>query len=456
MADIELKNRGLFNHPASLVITSFGIADIVGTLLLYLPWCHRGDLSLLDALFTSTSAICVTGLTVVDTSIKFTLPGQWIILLLIQVGGLGVMTFSVLFTMGIQKRLRLSSQFLIQENFLHLKAATLKGLIATILLFTLTCEGILALMMTVSFIPDVTKPGDALFYGIFHAVSAFCNAGFCILPSGLEPYRYDFPVCLSIMVGIFLGSTGFAIIYELWQKLYGKSARQLSLHFKITMITHILLMIAGTVGILFWEYHNILDGLPFSSKILVSAFHSVSVRTAGFNTIPISQFTENSMYLMILLMFIGACPSSTGGGIKTTTLAVLFATAWSRLRGFNNTVVFKRTVPESQVNRAVTLFILAVITVLGAHMLLMSVGTKLTYDRAQGEFLAYLFEAVSGLGTVGLSTGITPELGSAGKCTMIAIMFAGRVGLLSILSILTMARGRNRQYHYSTEKVMIG
>ncbi len=454
--DPKLKTRNILNHPASLVIMSFGLADLAGALLLSMPISHVSELGFLDALFTSTSAICVTGLTVVNTANSFTSLGQWIILLLIQVGGLGVMTFSVLFTMSVKGHLELSSQFLIQENFLHLKKASLKGLIATILLFTLGCEGILAIIMTLSFLTDSVTTLDALFYGIFHSVSSFCNAGFSVFPDGLEAYRDNFPVNLSVMTGVFLGSTGFAIIYEIWQRIFEKSKRPLSLHFKITMSTHILLMLLGTAGFLFWEYHDALRDLPLPTKILVSAFHSISVRTAGFNTIPISHLTENTLYLMILLMFIGACPSSTGGGIKTTTLAVLFLTARSRLKGFNQTIAFKRTIPESQVNRAVTLFMLAVITVLGAHMLLMSAGTRIPFAKAQGEFFAYLFEAVSGLGTVGLSVGITPELGVTGKCVMIAIMFAGRVGLLSILSILSIAGGKNKQYHYSSERVMIG
>ncbi len=454
--DTTLKTRSLLSHPASLVMTSFGVADLIGAGLLYMPASHNHDLGFLDALFTSTSAICVTGLTVVNTADTFTLLGKWIILLLIQVGGLGVMTFSVLFAMSVKRRLDLSSQFLIQENFLHLKAASLKGLIGTILLFTLVCEAVLAIIMTFAFLPRAPGGGSALFYGIFHSVSAFCNAGFSVFPSGLEPYRDNVSVNISIMVGIFLGSTGFAIIYELWQKMFTDSKRALSLHFKMTMTTHVILILLGTAGFLFWEYHDVLKDMPFSNKLLVSAFHSVSARTAGFNTVPISHLSENTLYLLILLMFVGACPSSTGGGIKTTTLAVLFFTAVSRLRGFSQTVAFRRTIPEGQVNRAVTLFMLAVITVLSAHMLLMSVGIRLPFAKAQGEFLAYLFEAVSGLGTVGLSVGITPELGMTGKCVMIAIMFAGRVGLLSILSILSIAGGKSRQYHYSSERIMIG
>ncbi len=454
--DPKLKSRNLFIHPASLVITSFALTDLAGAALLLLPVCHKGPLSFLDALFTSTSAICVTGLTVVNTAYSFTVLGQWVILLLIQVGGLGVMTFSVLFTMSIRGRPGLSSQFLIQESFLNLKAESIQGLILTILLFTLACEGGLALAMTAAFLPDAPTPGDALFYGLFHSVSAFCNAGFSVFPYGLEAYRDHVWVNIAVMTGVFLGSTGFAVIYEIWQRIFEKKRRPWSLHLKITLGTHVLLMLVGTAGFLFWEYNEVLRGMPLFNKVLVSAFHSVSARTAGFNTVPISALTENTLYLMILLMFIGACPSSTGGGIKTTTVAVLFFTAKSRLKGFGQTVAFKKTIPEGQVDRAITLFMLAVITVLSAHMLLMGAGTRLAFERAQGEFLAYLFEAVSGLGTVGLSVGITPKLGYLGKCVMIAIMFAGRVGLLSIISILSAAGGRSREYHYSKEDVMIG
>ena len=439
-----------------MVISSFALADLLGAGVLLLPWFNTAGLSPVDALFTSTSAVCVTGLTVVNTATAFTVPGKIVILALIQIGGLGVMTFSVLFTLGLKGHVSLSSQKVIQESFLHLRHAGIKGLISTILVFTLVVEGAMAAVMTLAFMPYCHSLSEALFQGLFHSVSAFCNAGFSTFQDGLESFRASFPVSLSVMAAVFLGSTGFAIIYELWERLWGRQEekRGLSLHFKVTMLAHLVLLAVGTMGFMMLEADNMLTGMDSGERVLVAAFHSVSARTAGFNTVSIQGLTENSLYLLILLMFIGACPSSTGGGIKTTTAAVLFAMAVSRLRGFSQTVIFRRTIPEDQTDRAVTLFILAVVTVLGAHMLLMFAGTSVPFEHAHGEFLAYLFEAVSGLGTVGLSVGITPKLGLAGKLVMIVIMFVGRVGLLSILSVLSMT-GR-RDYHYSPERVMIG
>ncbi len=453
--EIRLMSKKMVRYPATMVILTFALADLLGALLLYAPWMHHDKLSFLDALFTSTSAICVTGLTVVDTAHTFTRSGHWIIMLLMELGGLGVMTFSILFALTLKKQIGISSRFLLQENFLHIRTSNIKELVRSIFLFTIVIEGLAAFFMTIGFWHRL--PFDqALFQGIFHAISAFCNAGFSTLPNGLLPYKNNWLISLSIIFTILLGNTGFSVFYELKERLINRKNNRFSLHFRLTVWTHLFLIVIGTVGILFFERHGLLAGETGPHKLLVALFHSVSARTAGFNTIPITRLTEDSLYLILLLMFIGACPGSTGGGIKTTTVAVLWFTAVSRLKGFSKTVICHRSIPEGSVHKALTLFVLAVMTTLGAHILLMFAGPNLPFSQSRSQFLAYLFETISGLGTVGLSVGLTPQLGITGKIVMILIMFAGRVGLLSILSVLTSAGGKPKPYNYVEENIMVG
>ncbi len=442
-----------WGHPTALVILSFALVDLTGALLLLLPWMHTRGLSFLDALFTSTSAVCVTGLTVVNTAAAFTRLGQGVILLLIQLGGLGVMTFSVLIALGRGKGLTFRSRLFLKETFLPHEMGDHYLLIATIFAYTFLAEGTVAFFLFLTFIFHFPF-GEALFHAVFHSVSAFCNAGFSTFEAGLEPYQKSFFVPLIIMLAVLLGNTGFPVIYEILEHLRGKK-RNFSLHFKLTLLTHFLLVLGGALGLSLFEWHRAFSSLSPAKKILAAFFHSVSARTAGFNTLDLATFSEHGLYLLLLLMFIGACPGSTGGGIKTTTLAVIWAAALSRIKGYYRTVVFKRTIPDLQVSKALVLFIMAITVIVIFNFVLAFSVPNLPFYRAHGEFLATLFETVSALGTVGLSTGLTPKLGPLGKVVIIVCMFVGRVGLLSLVSVLARVT-RPRPYHYAPEEVMIG
>lgn len=443
----------LWANPALLIVSSFALTDLVGALLLWLPFAHQQRLSLIDALFTSTSAICVTGLTVVNTAQVFTRLGQTVILLLIQLGGLGVMTFSVLISLGLRKTLNFRSRLIVQETFLPYRLTDLSTLIFTIVIYTFFSEFILAFLLFFAFIMNFPLR-DALFHAVFHAISAFCNAGFSTFPEGLILYQKSFYVPVIIMLGVLLGNTGFPIIYEAVEYLR-KVKHRFSLHFKLTLLTHFLLIVIGFLILAFLEWNGALAHLSYSERILAALFHSVSARTAGFNTLDLTSFSEHGLYFLVLLMFIGACPGSTGGGIKTTTLAVIWASALSRMRGYYRTVAFKRTIPEAQVLKAIVLLVVAVMVIVILHFVLTFSVPSVPLYQAHGEFLATLFEAVSAFGTVGLSTGLTPKLDPLGKLVIIVLMFGGRVGFLSLVSLLTQVK-EPKPFHYAPEEVMIG
>ena len=443
----------LLHHPTTLVVLSFALADFLGGLLLLLPWMHKEKLSILDAFFTSTSAICVTGLTVVNTADAFTLLGQTVILFLIQIGGLGVMTVSVLIGLGLHKALALRSRLIIQETFFPYNLGDIRLLIYTIFIYTILVEAITALLLFFAFILRYPLL-EALYHAVFHSVSAFCNAGFSTFRDGLMSYNGAFFVPFIIMCTVFLGNTGFPVVYELLE-YFRKKRNKFSLHLKLTLVIHIFLVFLGAAILLVSEWDSAFISLSLSQKLLSAFFHSVSARTAGFNTIDMAHFSEHGLYFLVLLMFIGACPGSTGGGIKTTTIAVIWASALSRLRGYNHTIAFKRTIPEMQVSKAMTLLVSSVTIAVAFHLFLTFSFPNSPFYKAQGEFLATLFETISALGTVGLSTGLTPQLSSFGKIVIIAAMFCGRVGLLSLVSILTQLKSP-KPYFYAPEEVMVG
>ncbi len=448
-------NRRLERHPARMVIYSFALADLIGAVVLWLPFCHHGSLSFINALFTSTSAICVTGLTVVNTATDFTRLGQLAILVLMQLGGLGVMTFSVLIALGFKHSWSFSSRLSLQESFLPHFTPEPRSLLFTIFIYTFISEGLIALALFLCFLKGHLGFSEALFQAVFHSVSAFCNAGFSTFPQGLVAFQKAFAVPFFVMIAILLGNTGFPIVYELWTYFRAKRWR-FSLHFRLTLGTHLILVLLGAVAFLWFDRDGVMAGLSWPMKLLTAVFHSVSARTAGFNTFDIAKFSEHSIYVFIALMFVGACPGSTGGGIKTTTLAVLCFTALSRLRGFQQTVALKRTIPAELVGKAVTLVMISLLVIMTFHFCLTLTEPNLPFYLSRHEFLAALFEVVSALGTVGLSTGLTPHLTLWGKVCIILAMFAGRVGLLSLVSFLSEAGKEPRPYRYAEEKVMVG
>jgi len=442
--------------PNWMLIFYYGTSILLGGLLLTLPLAAQGArLPLIDALFTATSAQCVTGLIVVDTGSKLSLFGQLVVLLLIQIGGLGITTFSVYLFLYLRQGMSLQGRLLIQETLIHTPFASLKLLIRNIFLFTLVIEGIGALLLAIRFVP---REGliRGLYSAIFHSISAFCNAGFSLYPDSLINYRGDYLVNLTIMALITLGGIGFLVMHELLELWRSKKRRRLSLHSRLVLLTSLGLTLGGAIIIWYLESGSSLQNVSFGEGMLTALFQSVTCRTAGFNTIDLNAFEVPTLFLMMVLMFVGASPGSCGGGIKTTSLALFFSILYNRLRGVMHTNIARRTIPDEQATRALTLMMLAVMLVIAAMFLLMGVELHgLSFSASRGALLDYAFEAVSAFGTVGLSLGVTAKLSVAGKLIIILLMFIGRVGLLTV-TFAFVRSARQDSIRYSEERIMIG
>lgn len=439
-------------EPTQVLVMGFGAVILIGALLLNLPIANVTGRSIgfIDALFTATSAVCVTGLAVVDTGTYWTIFGKTIILILIQVGGLGFMTMATMIALILGKKISLKERLVIQEA---LNQNTLAGLVRFtryIVFGTFMIEGIGALFLSFRFIPQLGfLKGVA--YSIFHSVSAFCNAGFDIIGNGvsLMPYVTDPIVNFTVMLLIITGGLGFSVIVDMKSR---RSFRKLSLHSKVTLlVTGLLIMLSFIIFLLLeWGNPDTLGELGFGGKLLAALFQSVTPRTAGFNTLQMSQLTDASKLMTIILMFIGGSPASTAGGIKTVTLGVLILTVISVIRGREDTEAFGKRISRNIVNRSLTIGVVGILFVFGTTMIL-SV-TEPTFS-----FMDVLFEAASALGTVGLSMGITPNLSIVGKLIIIVTMFFGRVGLLTVAFALARQQRKNKgTVKYPEEKVMVG
>ncbi|WP_210534569.1 TrkH family potassium uptake protein [Thermosulfurimonas marina] len=433
---------------------SFAAAAAVGALFLWLPWMHRGKLSFLDALFTATSAVCVTGLTVVNTATTFTFGGKVVILTLIQLGGLGIMTFSTLFFVLMGRTVPVGESLTLKESFAPYPGVDLKPLLLTIVAYTLFTEALVTLLLWPAFGEGFSPEG--FFHALFHAISAFCNAGFSDLPQGLSPYKEAFYLPAVIALAILAGNTGFPIVFEVFHRLVLRQRRRWSLHTRLTLTVHGGLILLGALLFLIFEGNRAFSGLSLPQKLLNAFFLSISSRTAGFSLVDLSRFGEVSLYVLIFLMFIGACPGSTGGGIKTTTFGVLASSVISRLRGYPQPTVFRRTIPQDLVFKALTLAALYAFTIYISQFLLILGAPSRAFAASGTEFLARLFESVSALGTVGLSTGITPQLSPWAKGVIIGTMYVGRVGVLSLAILLTGLSSRPKEFYYPKEEVLLG
>ncbi|AEN72085.1 TrkH family potassium uptake protein [Rhodothermus marinus] len=445
--------------PPQLFVGSFLLLILLGTLgLKTLPGLYTGaPLSWLDALFTATSAVCVTGLIVVDTATYFTVWGQAFILLLIQLGGLGIITFTTVLIVALGRRLSLRQQALAASAVEAAPHVDYRQLARDVVRFTFLIEAAGALLLYLGFLPELGWRG-AFWPAVFHAISAFCNAGFSTFSDSLVGFRTNPVVLVVVMVLIVVGGVGFLTLEELY--LWRRSIREwrrfrLSLHSRLVLTTTALLLGVGWVFFVFFEWKATLAALPLPAKLLNGLFMSVTARTAGFNTIDYGAATEQTSFLTILLMFVGGSPGSTAGGIKTTTIALLVLLAISRLRGQEIPSCWSRSVPHEVVQRAVGLFVVAVaVLMLGSFVL---TATEIEHGvTAPGGFLKYLFEAYSAFGTVGLSMGVTPSLSTAGRWIIILLMFIGRVGPLTFAAALTIRRHRTPQFRYAYEDVVVG
>lgn len=433
-------------------ILSLGIAALVlsGAFLLMLPLSSQSgeSMSFVDALFTATSAVCVTGLVVVDTGNYFSLFGQLVIIFLIQCGALGFMTMATLMALLMRKKVHLRNRLIMQEALNQLTLAGIVKLVKYIIKSTLLIEFIGGTILAIRFYVDFGATG--IYYGYWHAISAFCNAGFDIIGSkngNLFPYVDDFIVNITLTSLIILGGLGFAVIADITTM---KKFNFFALHTKIVLATTAFLVLGGMFYILLMDYYNpeTLGGLSLTGKLLASYFQSVTLRTAGFATLPIGELTNASIFAMMILMFIGASPSSTGGGIKTTTFAVVIASIWSQIRGHEDTVLFYRKIPNAMIQKAYTFtFISAALNCLAIMLL--------TMDNANTESIPLFFEVISAFSTCGLSMGITPTLDSFSKYVLTIMMLIGRIGPVTFALALAL-KSQKTKIKYPEGKIMIG
>jgi len=452
-------NRFRKMSPATMLLLSFTGAITFGAILLKLPFSTvSGNIKFIDALFTSTSAVCVTGLVVVDTGTYFTLPGQLIILVLIQLGGLGIMTVSVLLFQFLGKTISFRQRMAMQETFAHTPRKDIYRLIKSIFIFTFLVEaaGVFFLFLHWYKEYSVTK---ALYISLFHSVSAFCNAGFSLFESSFMNYPDSLLLNFTICGLIVLGGIGFPVVYEIYnihsKKRAGKKAKT-SVHTKSVLITTLILIISGTLFFFFLEQNYSLKGFSFTSSLLPSLFQSITARTAGFNTIDFSQLGNATTSLIIFLMFIGASPGSCGGGIKTTTLFVLFSLVKNRLRGNNRVNAFRKSLGEGSITKSVSILLISIsfITIIFFFLLLTDQLDNRTTENA-AVYRSYIFEVVSAFGTVGLSMGATNILNGAGKFLIIVTMLIGRVGILTFSYVLAGTKGSGG-LEYAEENIMVG
>lgn len=428
-------------NPFQIFVLSFILLILIGALLLYMPKSSIGKESIrfIDALFTSTSAVCVTGLTVVDTPITFTLSGRIIILILIQFGGLGITTFTAFFSLLFFNGISITERFMIGRIISDDTIPDIPGLIKTIIITTIMIELAGALLLFLAWYRFFPTIESAVFHSVFHAVSAFCNAGFSTLSNSLERFAGDIAVNLIISVLIFLGGIGFIVMYNIYQHFFSPRKKIINTHTKIVLSVSILLIVTGTIVMFLFECNKSMKDLPFLTKLLVSFFHSVSSRTAGFNTFPVSSLSVPVAFVLMLFMFIGASPNSTSGGIKTTTFGILMGTLVATFKGSDVVELFKRRIPKEIVFRAISLAVISTLYIFIVFVILLSLESIPPAN--------LLFEIISAFGTVGLSRGITSSLGDISKVFIILTMFTGRIGpitlTLSLISFKKVLRTRN-------------
>ncbi len=438
--------------PPGVVILTFVSIITVGTLLLLLPRATvpGKETTFMDALFTATSATCVTGLVVLDTGSHFSLLGQLIILSLIQVGGLGLMTFTSFFVLTLGKEFGVKDRTLLRDILDYRSIGRIGSLIMSILVITFTIEIVGAILLYFQFLPYNGGGLSSAYSAIFHSISAFCNAGFSLYSDSFIRYRNNLGINLTMSSLIILGGLGFIVIVNLLRWAYGyfkHKKEPLSLQSKLVLTVSSLLIIGGTALIFLAEKNGVLSGFSWKEKLLTAYFQSVTARTAGFNTLNIGSVGIFSAFLFIIFMFIGASPGSTGGGIKTSTFATLFLTIRSMIQGKHRVEVFHRTIPPLVVYQALCVAILALGWIAFSTLVL-----SLTEN---APFIDIFFEELSAFATVGLSRGLTTQLTTVGRVVIILSALVGRIGPLTLA--LAMGRGKIRElYQYPEERIMVG
>lgn len=436
-------------NPAQLFVISFALMIIIGTIVFSLPIATTDGegLSFIDAFFTATSAVCTTGLAVVDKGTMLTTFGQVVLLILIQIGGLGIMTMGTILTLLLGKKITFRQRMYVQQQLSYSSLEGIVRLIKRVIIFTFVIEALGAVIFTLRWLPEMGLD-RAIYNGIFHSVSNFNNAGFDILGNfnSFTNYVNDPIINIVMILLVISGGLGFIVIVEL---LEYRQKRRLSLHTKVVLSTTTILLALGALVIFVIEWSNprTLGSLEFGGQQFSSFFQSVSVRSDGSSTIAIGDMRQASLLFLIILMFIGSSPGSTGGGIRTTTFAVLIGAVWAMLRGRRDVVFFKQRVETNKVYKSLTITIIAVVIILMTTMLL-----SIT---EQADFLTVLFEATSAYGTVGMSMGLTPDLTVFGKVIISIAMFVGRLGPLTIAFAMTFNRKEER-FRYAEGEIIVG
>ncbi len=437
--------------PETMLVSGFAGAILLTALALLLPWSHRGSLGPLDALFTATSAVCVTGLAVVDTGSRFTALGQGVILAAIQVGGLGVMTFAALAFNLVGRRMSLRARTSLADSLVHRDlGGELRSQFLSILRVVLLLEAGGAILLFAGLVPAMGWP-HAAWSGLFHAVSAFCNAGFSLYADSLTGLRANPVVSATVMALIVTGGLGVPVLWDLKKRLRRIASRapgdRFALHTRLVLWTSALLIAGGALSLLGLGPTGESSGAGVS--LSAALFQSVTARTAGFNTVPIGALPLASLLVLVLLMFVGGSPGSCAGGIKTTTLALWGASLASRLRGRRHVRILDRFVPEDRIRHASAVIGLSVLWNIGGVLIL-----SVSEGGAGTPLREIVFEQVSAFATVGLTTGLTPDLSASGRLWIVASMFVGRLGPLTM--VMVMVRKRPAEVRFPEGKVMIG
>ena len=466
LSDHDFNLNRTFLNPAQFFILSFLSVVLVGALLLMMPNATTQPLSFVDALFTATSAVCVTGLIVVDTATYFTTFGQVIIMGLIQIGGLGILTFVTYFSYFFKGGVSYETQASISEMSYMRGMGNVVSTLKSILYVTFAIEAVAAALIYISIydMPNMDWT-ERLFFSVFHAVSAFCNAGFSTFSAGLydDSLRFNYPLQLIIAMTFIFGGMGFVIVVNVLrymryraERLMYRSVDQrcdyqpwlLNINSRITLITTGALLLVGLIGVVIFEYHNVLaDHTSFLGKLITGFFTAATPRTAGFNVVDMGELAFPTIMLTIFLMWIGASPNSTGGGIKTSTFAIALLNTLSLARGQTKIEVFKRQIAEISVRRAFSIMWLS--------LLVIGIGvTLISYDQPDLDLIKVVFECFSAYSTVGLSLNLTSDLSDFSKVVVSVIMFVGRVSMLTIF-IALLKNSRQGNYRYPTEEITI-
>lgn len=450
MAISLTRRRQLFRHPAQVVVAAFAAIILIGTFLLLLPVSREGtgDADFVTALFTSTSAVCVTGLIVVDTPTYWSDFGEGVILALIQVGGFGIMTLASLLGLLVFRRLGLRSRMTAATERVTEGLGDVRGVVKGVFLVSITFESVVALLLALRFWLGYDEPlGTAVYHGVFHSISSFNNAGFALWSDNLMGFATDPWICIPIAVAVIAGGLGFPVWVELWRR--ADRTWMWSIHTKMTLASTAILLAIGTVFITAneWTNNNTLGVFSTPGKLLVGFFQAVMPRTAGFNSVDFGQMHDGTLLGIDVLMFIGGGSGGTAGGIKVTTFVLLFYAILAEVRGDRAVNAFGRRVGDRAIRQALTVALLAVAMVMLSTIAMLQLSDHRLSD--------VLFEATSAFGTVGLSTGITADLPTSSQLILVLLMFAGRLGPITLVSALAL-RDRDRLYDLPEGRPLIG